>query len=283
MVSMKEGTLRNLMAESNDLNSSQRRRSPRLSSPPQANVKADSKMALASVAVKRSITVRKIAPRKTVAPSEHNKENVPRRSVSESSQQKKPQVFTPGPVPGRGGTSSAKKKKKEAVVLSPILPSSPPAPSHPQQPAAGAEDAVWSQKVRRSYSRLGDKSFNSPGDKSFNSPGDKSLNSPDSLDNLFGFDKLQTPEVAPRVLRSKTGLEASCAPSSALNSFTSLLEAEDSAVPEPDLNIPGVVVVKEKRSRRKKVQQIGTTELDALAAQLNAEFDEAEEFELLVE
>ncbi|XP_056272531.1 sororin [Pseudoliparis swirei] len=279
---MTDGTLRTPMAECNNLNGPQRRRSPRLSSPPQAHVKADGKMAPASVAVKRSIAVRKIAPRKTVAPSEHDKENTPRRSVLESSRQNKPQVSTPGLVAGRGGASSAAKKKKkeeeeeEAAVLSPILPSSPPAPSHPKQPAVDAEDAVWSQKVRRSYSRLGDKSFNSPGEKSSHSPGCRG--------NMFGFDELQTPEVGPRVLRSRTGSEVSRAPpSAALNSFTSLLEAEHSAVLEQDLHIPGVVVVKEKRTRRKKVQQIGTTELDALAARLNAEFDEAEEFELLVE
>ncbi|KAK9526592.1 hypothetical protein VZT92_015281 [Zoarces viviparus] len=266
---MNEGTHHNIMAGSNNMNSSQRRRSPRLSSAPQAHVKTDNKMALTSVAVKRSITVRKIAPRKTVAPSEHNKENTPRRSVSESSQQKNLQGSSSGPVPGRGGSSSAKKKKKKAAILSPILPSSPPARPHSQQPAADPEDAVWSQKVRRSYSRLSDKSFSSP----------------DSRDNLFGFEKMNTPEVGPRVLRSKTGLGVSCGSLSGLNSFTSLLEAENcgSAFPEPDLNIPGVVMVKEKRSRRKKVQQIGTTELDALAAQMNAEFEEAEDFELLVE
>ncbi|XP_034748673.1 sororin [Etheostoma cragini] len=156
---MNEGTLQNIMAESNNLNGSQRRRSPRLTSPPQANVKTGNNMALASVAVKRSITVRKIAPRKTVAPSEHNKENTSRRSGLESSQKKKSNVSTPDP-----------------------------------------------------------------------------------------------------------------------------LEADDcgSTFAKPDPNIPGVALVKEKR-RRKRVQQIGTTELDALAAQMNAEFEEAEEFELIVE
>ncbi|XP_054462391.1 sororin [Anoplopoma fimbria] len=266
---MNEGALQNIMAGSHNLNSSQRRRSPRLSSPPQANLKTDNKMALTSAAVKRSITVRKIAPRKTVAPSEHNKENTPRRSASESSTQKNPQVSTPALLPGRGGSSSAKKKKKKAAVLSPILPSTPPAPSHPKQPAADPEDAVWSQKVRRSYSRLSEQSFSSP----------------DSRHNLFGFDKMKTPEVAPRGQRSKTGLEVSCGSLTGLNSFTSLLEADDcgSVSLEPDTNIPGVTLVKEKRMRRKKVQQIGTTELDALAAEMNAEFEEAEEFELLVE
>ncbi|KAM9339866.1 sororin [Symphorus nematophorus] len=258
---MNEGNPGNIMAESNNVNGSERRRSARLSSPPQANVKSDNKMALDPAAVKRRITVRKIAPRKTVVPSEHNKENTPRRSEPEISQQKKPKVSTPGPVPGRGGSSSAKKLKK-AAMPSPILPSSPPpAPAPPVDP----EDAVWSQKVRRSYSRLSDKSHNSP----------------DSRETLFGFEKLQTPEV---VRQPKRGLEISGS-LSGLNSFTSLLEAEDnggSAFPEPDTNIPGVAVVKEKR-RKKKVQQIDATELDAMAARMNAEFEEAEGFELVVE
>lgn len=238
-----------------------------MSSPTQANVnvKASDKMAPVPVAVKRSITVRKIAPRKTVAPSEHNKENTPRRSGTECSQQKKPKVSTPGNVTGRGSSSSAKKK---AVMPSPILPSSPPPHSRPQQPAVDPEDAVWSQKVRRSYTRLSD----------------KSLNSPDSRETLFGFEKLQTPEVVRRVGQSKTGLEVSGS-LSGLNSFTSLLEADDhgSAFPELDKNIPGVAVVKEKRRRKKKVQQIGDSELDAMAAKMNAEFEEAEVFELVVE
>ncbi|XP_032391221.1 sororin [Etheostoma spectabile] len=262
---MNKGTLQNIMAESNNLNGWQRRRSPRLTSPPQANVKPGNNMALASVAVKRSITVRKIAPRKTVAPSEHNKENTSRRSGSESSQKKKPNVSTPDPVTDRRSSSTAKKKQK-AAVLSPILPSSPPPPPHPRQPAAEPEDAGWSQKVRRSYSRLSDKSFNSP----------------ESRETMFGFEKL-TPDVVRRVERPKTGLEVS-GPLCGLNSFTSLLEADDcgSSFAKPDPNIPGVALVKEKR-RRKRVQQIGTTELDALAAQMNAEFEEAEEFELIVE
>ncbi|XP_037330579.2 sororin [Pungitius pungitius] len=265
---MNEGTLRNIMVESKDLNSSQRRRSPRLSYPPQANMKPDNKMALTLVGVKRSITVRKIASRKTVVQSEHNKENTPSRPVSRSSEKKSQQISTPTPVPSCGRSPSTRRTKK-AAVLSPILPSSPPAQSHTQQPAADPEDTVWSQKVRRSYSRLSD----------------QSLHSPDSRENLFGFGKLKTPEVGPRALRPKTGLEVSSGSLCGLNSFTSLLEADDrgSALPEHDPHIPGVALVKEKRSRRKKVQQIGTTELDALAAEMNAEFEEAEEFELLVE
>ncbi len=265
---MDEGKSGNIMAESNNINGLQRRRSARLTSPPQANVnlKTDNKMALDSVGVKRRITVKKIAPRKTVALSEHNKENTPRRSGSEGSQQKTPNVSTPGPSPSHGGSASAKKKK--ATMPSPILPSTPPPPAHSQQPVADPEDAVWSQKVRRSYSRLSD----------------KSLNSPDSRDNMFGFEKLQTPEVVRRVEQSKTGLEVS-ASLSGLNSFTSMLEADDcgSAFPEADTNIPGVALLKEKRRRKKKIQQIDATELDEMAAKMNAEFKEAEDFELVVE
>uniref|UniRef100_A0A673B0W7 Cell division cycle associated 5 n=1 Tax=Sphaeramia orbicularis TaxID=375764 RepID=A0A673B0W7_9TELE len=220
------------LGRSNNINGPQRRRSARLS-PRQADLTTDNKMARPGFAVKRSITVKKIAPRKTTAPSEHNKENTPRRSGSESVQQKKPKVSTPSPVPENRGSSSSKKKQKPDV-----------------DPA----DAVWSQKVRRSYSRLSDKSFNSP----------------ESRETLFGFEKLNTPVVSGFL--------------SGLSSFTSLLEADDcaSAFPEPDPNIPGVAVVKEKR-RRKKVQQIDNAELDQLAAKMNAEFEEAEGFELIVE
>ncbi|XP_071755457.1 sororin [Centroberyx gerrardi] len=251
---MNEGTPRSLMAESNG---PERRRSARLSSP-QTNVKVD-KMA-PSATVKRSITVKKIAPRKTVVPSEHNKENMQR--VSEGGELKKAKISTPGPVQVPPVPSS-----KKAAMPSPIL-ASPPRPPPAPQPAADPEDSVWSQKVRRSYSRLSD----------------QSMDSPDRRETLFGFEKLQTPEVGRRVGQSKTGLEVSGS-LSGLNSFTSLLEAEDCAAsfPEPDLNIPGVAVVKEKRRRKKKVQQINITELDALAAKMNAEFDEAEGFDLVVE
>ncbi|XP_034455620.1 sororin [Hippoglossus hippoglossus] len=259
---MKGGTPRSVMSESNKPSDPLRRRSPRLSSPPPpplANLKTDNKMAAASFAVKRSITVRKIAPRKTTAPSEHNKENTPRPSGD--NQQK---VSTPGPAPDHGSSSSAKKKTKKAALPSPILPPSPP-PSRPQE--SDPDAAVWSQKVRRSYSRLGD----------------RSLNSPDPRETLFGFEKLTTPEVGPRVRRCKPGLEASGSVTG-LSSFTSLLllEADDAGQPEPDPNIPGVTLVKEKR-RRRKAPQIAPVELEALAAEMNAVFEEAEEFELVVE
>lgn len=264
-VSMDEGTPRNAMAEWDNISGSQRRRSPRLSTPPQADRNTQNKMALGGIPIKRSITVRKIAPRKTTVLSDHNKENTPSRTEPEGGLKKNLKVSTPGPVPGRVASSSAKKKKAPALP-SPILPASPP-PSRPQQPLTDPEDEVWSQKVRRSYSRLSDKSFNSP----------------NSRETLFGFEKLKTPEVGRAVGQPKTGLEV-CGSLTALTSFSTMLEADDcaSAFSEPDPNIPGVAVVKEKR-RRKKVQQMDNTEMEALAAKMNAEFEEAEVFELVVE
>uniref|UniRef100_A0A3B3D4U6 Cell division cycle associated 5 n=1 Tax=Oryzias melastigma TaxID=30732 RepID=A0A3B3D4U6_ORYME len=235
---MNEGETHSVMAESNRLTDPQRRRSPRLSSPPQPLGKTDTNMAPEAVPVKRSITLRKIAPRKTVTSAEQDKENTPRRT--RSSGQKKQKVSTPDLVPDRRASDISSK------------------------PPATPEDEAWAQKVRRSYSRLSD----------------KSIHSPDSRDTLFGFQHLQTPQVNRTAGQSRSALELSS--SSALNSFTSLLEADDCGA-EPDPNIPGVVVVKEKKRRKKKVAPIDGVELDVLAARMNAEFEEAEEFELVVE
>uniref|UniRef100_A0A8C6SDP0 Cell division cycle associated 5 n=1 Tax=Neogobius melanostomus TaxID=47308 RepID=A0A8C6SDP0_9GOBI len=250
------------MAETESENQPLRRRSARLS-PLQTNQTNAPKMApvaaSADTLVKRSITVRKIAPRKTtLAPSQHNKENTPKRAVSDGVQEKKQKVKNP----------KAQTPGVQTRSQSPKVQSENPDQSQQPPPTVDPEDAAWSHKVRRSYSRLSEKSFTSP----------------NSRLTLFGFEKLQTPEVMRKGagLSNRSGLEASGSFSSALASFTSLLEAEDCAA-APDLHIPGVVLVKEKRRRRKKVQQIDSNEMDALAAKMNAEFEEAEDFELLVE
>ncbi|KAM4724772.1 sororin [Anableps anableps] len=266
---MSEGTPHTVMVEANQLQGSQRRRSPRFGSPGGLR-ESEPKMALG---VKRSITVRKIAPRKTTALSGNNKENTPRRSQNlletkvstpgagpkprtstiSSAGEKRPQAAVPSP--SQPSSSAGRKKQRQPVVPSPILASSPPASSRPTDP----QDSVWAQKVRRSYSRLSD----------------SSLHSPRNRETLFGFEKLNTPEVVrSRAEHSRSSLEIS-------GSFVSMLEAGE-CCPEADPNIPGVAVVKEKR-RRRKVQQIDTEELEVLAAQMNAEFREAEEFELVVE
>ncbi|XP_035627838.1 sororin-B-like [Oncorhynchus keta] len=238
-----------------DSTSQPRRRSARLTSPNQ-NVPNSAP----TDTVKRSITVRKIAPRKTQfnVPSEDNKENEQR--LSEGSL-KKAKISIPG---------TAQVPPPKATMLSPILAPYPQAAGNP-------EDSAWSQKVRRSYSRL------SLGDRSFEHPQGQDVSSPSlRRETLFGFEKLQTPQVLRKVEQSRVGSEASksfCG----VSSFT-LIEGDDSAAaaPEPDVNIPGVAVVKEKR-RRKKVPQIKLAELDDLAAKMNAEFEEAEGFDLVVE
>uniref|UniRef100_A0A671SIX7 Cell division cycle associated 5 n=1 Tax=Sinocyclocheilus anshuiensis TaxID=1608454 RepID=A0A671SIX7_9TELE len=196
-----------------------------------------------AVAVKRSITVRKIAPRKTQALCGGNKENVERLSEASA---------------------------PSTAVLSPILP--PLSPS--AQPKEPEQDPVWPQKVRRSYSRLsvGDRSCDSP--KSLPAPS----TSPNTPETLFGFERLQTPEVMCKAEGSRlTPLGFS------MGSFN-ISAADDSASnpPEIDPNIPGVCLGK-KTARRKRVQQIKMSELDALAAEMNAEFEEAESFDLFVE
>lgn len=79
---------------------------------------------------------------------------------------------------------------------------------------------------------------------------------------------------------------------SGLGSFTSLIDAEEEEQEEVggggvcalDLNIPGVVVQGgEKKRRRRKAQKVNVEEIDSLAAQMNAEFEEAEGFVLFVE
>ncbi|XP_072549384.1 sororin [Salminus brasiliensis] len=243
-----------------DGGSQQRRRSARLSGneenlPPKDEVPR--------VAVKRSITVRKIAPRKTQVPSEPIKENVERLS---SGTRKRSQVSSTSPTQTEASAS-------KPTILSPIqVPSSPP--PQPREPEP-EQDPVWSNKVRRSYSRL------SMGDRSFESPKPQSASSPTRRETLFGFEKLQTPEVIRKGDVSRGALQAST--SLCIGSFN-LSAAEDSVSnpPEPDLNIPGVCLVK-KNPRRKRVQQIKISELDLLAAQMNAEFEEAESFELVVE
>ncbi|XP_038620609.1 sororin [Tachyglossus aculeatus] len=59
-------------------------------------------------------------------------------------------------------------------------------------------------------------------------------------------------------------------------------EAKAAAPWEPDAHLPGIALVKEKR-RRRKVPEILKSELDEWAAAMNAQFEAAEQFDLLVE
>ncbi|MCI4394318.1 hypothetical protein PGIGA_G00167380 [Pangasianodon gigas] len=191
------------------------------------------------------------------ATSEPNKENVEKRVSGEARKRSKVSSLP-----------QAETTVSKPMILSPIQASASPSPRTGQP----EQDPVWSHKVRRSYSRL------SVGDRSFESPKPQSASSPTRRETLFGFERLQTPEVI-----RKTDVSRGASSSMCVGSFN-LSAADDSVAntPEPDLNIPGVCLVK-KNARRKRVQQIKMSELDVLAAKMNAEFEEAECFELVVE
>lgn len=158
-------------------------------------------------------------------------------------------IHPTAPVPlqssiGRKRSKSSSSPNKP-TILSPIQPSASP----PPQPIAQEQDPLWSHKVRRSYSRL------NMNDRSFESPKPHSASSPTRRETLFGFEKLQTPEV----IRKADMLKGSMS-NIAVGSFN--LSATDDSVcntPEPDLNIPGVCLVK-KNVRRKRVPQIKVKE-----------------------
>lgn len=114
-------------------------------------------------------------------------------------------------------------------------------------------DLEMSQKVRRSYSRLerlNTASTSTPGRRSF-----------------FGFEGPEDlPQVSP-VMCSK---------------LTEIPKVSSKPL-VPDTTLPGISppVVKEKR--RKKVPEILKSELDEWAMAMNAEFEAAEQFDLLIE
>ncbi|XP_065793772.1 sororin isoform X2 [Muntiacus reevesi] len=120
-----------------------------------------------------------------------------------------------------------------------------------------ARDLEMSKKVRRSYSRL-----ETLGSASTSTPGRRSC---------FGFEGLLAAED--------------------LAGVSPVVDSKLAEVPRvsvkpwaPDTTLPGIspLVVKEKR-KKKKVPEILKSELDEWAAAMNAEFEAAERFDLLVE
>ncbi|XP_066466507.1 sororin [Tiliqua scincoides] len=233
----------------------------------------------------RPITLKKIVPRgrqakeTTVTPrrspriSKEDKENIPARAT----ESKSPSAGDAGtklePVPlhcpslepaagdFRGGTT----------VLSPVsVNRCEPAPDDQR-------DLAMAKRVRRSYSRL-EISLAHSFLESSRSPGyslaDTSTpdRGPGKRHTLFGFEKLLLSDEVAGV--------------SPVNANAPLKVAETAGEPdalqEPDTNIPGIAFCREKR-RKKKVPQFDKSELDQWAAQMNAEFAEAERFNLLVE
>ncbi|KAK1150838.1 sororin [Acipenser oxyrinchus oxyrinchus] len=253
---------------------------------------------------KKSITARKIVPRKTQAAGvfavlrhsprvsdaprqirrsprgsllssgEADKENAVRRPSSSSSSfssspsqnaknsEKNSPIRNDRDALNASNRKSSRNEPRSKNPLSPVSPCASRAGAPPNEEPRDQPNLIWSKKVRRSYSRLSDGSFDGTPSGSPR---------PDRL-SLFGFGGLCG--VSP--VRGGGG--------------RSLLEGAGAGVAETsppaaeqDFDIPGVALVKEKRRRRKKVQQIQMSELDCLAAQMNAEFDAAEEFDLCVE
>ncbi|NP_001089079.1 sororin [Xenopus laevis] len=233
--------------------------------------------------MKRSITVKKIMPRKTLA------------AIVNTGSQSTPKVSNVPPAPRRSSRISPKIQKENAFseqsqivhkdvpgqssapkinVLSPI-------PVNIQlSPKQDNRDIIMSQKVRRSYSRL-EMSLNSS--SSLYSPTRKTDSSDTSTPNvvlksgrssLFGFDKLLNSEMPDGELKKSNGVTRK------KNTKERIL---GTVLPEqPDHNIPGVVLAKQKR-RKRKVAIIEKSDLDEWAAFMNAEFEEAEKFDLTVE
>ncbi|XP_055466565.1 sororin [Psammomys obesus] len=115
-----------------------------------------------------------------------------------------------------------------------------------------ARDLEMSQKVRRSYSRLGSStsaSTSTPGRRSF--PG---LQGPEALQGL-------SPVVGSKLIK---------------------IPDEPAKPMVPDTTLPGISPPVTK-VKRKKVPEILKSELDEWAMAMNAEFEAAEQFDLLIE
>ncbi|XP_075043887.1 sororin [Mixophyes fleayi] len=294
------------------------RRSPRNSA--SLNMSADSPMPVP--VMKRAVTAKKIMPRKTLAalasaesqptrssavtrPSSSSAVTQPTSSsaVTQSSTtlaapKSTPKVPNVTAVLRRSSRVSPNSEKENAALekskvdakgvtdqctASKIDILSPIPLNIPQSPTFDDQEKVMSQKVRRSYSRL-EMSLN--GSSLLYSPTRNTDSSDTSTPNLvpkagrrslFGFDKLLSSETAEEKMWTKKSVENGQTNNESTSGTSIKLSVE-----EPDLNIPGVTLVKQKR-RKLKVLQIKKSDLDDWAATMNAEFEDAEKFDLLVE
>lgn len=261
--------------------------------------------------MKRSVTAKKIMPRKTLAAlaSAEAQPNVTftveqpgptsssdRPDTVLTASQSTPKVSNVAVAPRRSSRISPNAGKENAVLnksqdfskglqdqspISKIDILSPIPVNIPQSPNYEDRQKEMSQKVRRSYSRL-EMSMN--GSSFLYSPTKNTDSSDTSTPNLalkpgrrslFGFDKLLSSEED--VENKKVGKKMKKTFNESPNGTSAKLSVE-----EPDPNIPGVALTKPKR-RKRKVLQIEVSALDEWAAAMNAQFDEAEKFDLHVE
>ncbi|XP_029141788.1 sororin [Protobothrops mucrosquamatus] len=215
--------------------------------------------------VVRTITLRKIKPRNQQISLKENKENSP--------------PAAPEKQPPHGGEAS--KKAQPFTACCPLNLDAENSPTEtnvlslvsantPDSPPGSERDLAMAKRVRRSYSRLDVSLSQSFTEKQefppFSLAGTSTpAGGPGKRQTLFGFEKL---------LLEPSALHTSSAPKTAA--------AESGAFGNPDTDIPGISFGREKR-RRKKMPQFGKSEMDEWAAQMNAEFEEAEKFDLLVE
>ncbi|XP_067878000.1 sororin [Heterodontus francisci] len=151
---------------------------------------------------------------------------------------------------------------------------------------------AMSQKVRRSYSRLspfGIHALNRSPSTAGCSYGESPCSSSDASDtstpnqpvparrSFFGFERLLASEALLSIspVKPLTSKEK-CAELRAQATRTT------ASLATRDVNIPGVTIAKEKKKKR-KFPQIEKSALDKWAAQMNASFEDAERFDLLVE
>ncbi|KAJ1105925.1 hypothetical protein NDU88_003328 [Pleurodeles waltl] len=262
--------------------------------------------------VKRSITVKKILPRKTL-PSHVVGEprSSPRVSNSTPASRCSPRVSSKAgkenteQKPVKCGIGS-RETARASVVLSTTSSSRQNSASFPDPLAEnssnnvlsttpvhalsclGEDDSVMAKKVRRSYSRLEmslycssfatESHATSQDDSSDTSTPNQSRLSRRSF---FGFDNLLSQDVLADVspVTTKPGVGRESGPYKQVESSVMMSHIAEK---ELDTNIPGIAVAKEKRKRR-KIPQIEKSDLDEWAAQMNAQFEEAEKFDLLVE
>ncbi|XP_018409816.1 PREDICTED: sororin [Nanorana parkeri] len=252
------------------------------------------------------ITAKKIMPRKTLA-ALASAESQPK--TTSTVQQPTTAVATPQSTPKvssgvtpalrRSSRISPNSEKENTVndksqdvhnkatdqsLVSKIDVLSPIPLNIPQSPSYDDRAKVMSQKVRRSYSRL---EMSMCGGSFLYSPNRDTDSSDTSTPNpapkagrrsLFGFDNLLTSESPEEEAEQKRDEEKR----KQTNIESVIGKSIRLSVEEPDPNIPGVPLAKQKR-RKRKAPQIEKSDLDEWAATLNAQFEEAEKFDLVVE
>ncbi|XP_072840490.2 sororin isoform X1 [Pogona vitticeps] len=236
--------------------------------------------------VMQPITLKKIAPRaRQIKEMASTPRRSPRLSLKEGKENVGPEAAQRESPVGRDAKRESEPRSSRSCALNPEsgTPSggkgvlSPITGNTSDSPPEDERDLTMAKRVRRSYSRL-EVSFT----RSF-------LDRPSSPPPRFGLSDTSTPNHGPEKRQTLFGFEKLLAPGSEADASRpnpdatqKLMGAERGTPPEPDLNIPGISFIRERR-KKKKIPQFNELELDEWVSQMNAEFEEAEKFDLLVE